>query len=47
MMKEGQQPPTFEELQEQQKLEREQEFNKKMAEFEEKKKENSLKFEKF
>lgn len=45
MMKDGQKPPSFEELQEQQKLEREAEFQKKMADYEKKKKENSEQFE--
>jgi hypothetical protein len=45
MMKEGEKPPSFEELQELQKEEREKEFQKKMSEYETKKKENSQKFE--
>ena len=44
MMKEGQKPPTFEELQELQREEREKEFQKKMKEFEDKKKESSQQF---
>lgn len=47
LMKEGKRPPTEAELQEQMRLEREQEFKRKMDEYENKNKETQEKFDKF